>query len=155
VYRWVFTVLAEGIFTPDMLLVLQSAQRPNFKFEEPEMHHQQEQAYFAGKQSWEPITLTWYDVEQHPDVSEALWNWIQLVSNFEAGTANAPCVAPPEVYKKDGLLDMLNGCGEPSERWKICNAWPKESNWGNLDYTSTDIATIEVQMRFDRAYRQF
>ena len=26
-------------------------------------------------------------------------------------------------------------------------------NWGELDYTNTEIATIEVQMRFDRAIK--
>ena len=149
-HRWLFEVLAD--FPANVMVLLQSAQRPNFKFEEPEMHHNQEVAYFAGKQSWEPITLTWYDSEQDPDCSLAIAQWIDSVSTINGGSP-PPGVSPPAEYKKDGQLLMLNGWGNPTERWQVCNCWPKESNWGELDYTSTDIATIEVQMRYDRAIR--
>lgn len=149
-HRWEFTALANaGIFSTQHLLILQSAQRPNFKFEEPEMHHDQEVVYFAGKQSWEPITLTWYDAEQPIDVSAAMWNWINSVVNMDSIHVNVP-----SAYKTQGTLVMVSGGGsENGEVWTLYNCWPKESNWGELDYTSTDIATIEVQMRYDRATR--
>lgn len=145
-HRWLFSTLAE--FSREALLVLQKAQRPTVKFEEPEMHHNQEVVRFAGKHSWEPISLTWYDSEQNPDVSLAIWQWCKSVCDFT--TAN---VAPPRSYKKQGQIQMLDGMGSPTEKWTLCNCWPKESNWGDIDYTATDIETIEVTMRFDRAQR--
>jgi len=162
-HRWVFEALGKGggdLWPTNALLILQSAQRPNFKFEEPEMHHNQEVARFAGKQDWEPITMTWYDAEQSPDVSFHMWDWIQHVSRFDGGNSpggegqyGAPFVQIPGYYKREGQLSMLSGVGVPTERWRLCNTWPKENNWGDIDYTSTEIATIEVQMRFDRAMR--
>ena len=57
-HRWVFETLGRGTgqFSQAELLILQSASRPSFKFEEPEMHHNQEVARFAGKQDWDPVT---------------------------------------------------------------------------------------------------
>lgn len=149
-HRWVFEALIDdGIFPRAERLILQKAQRPNFKFEEPEMHHNQEVAYFAGKQSWEPITLTWYDAEQPADVSQSIWNWIELVVNFAQADVN-----PPAAYKKEALLGMTSGIGyATSEQWRLCNCWPKSTNWGELDYTNTEIATIDCEMRFDRAMK--
>lgn len=147
-YRWVFQALG-SVFSPGDLLVLQSAQRPNFKFEEPEMHHNQEVAYFAGKQTWEPITLTWYDAENPYDASKSIYRWLQSVVNFATADVNVP-----SAYKTDARLGMTSGVGlATSEQWQICACWPKEVNWGELDYTNTEICTIECVMRYDRAMK--
>lgn len=149
-HRWMFATLGRGSgqFSSAELLVLQSAQRPQFKFEEPEMHHNQEVARFAGKQDWEPCTLTWYDTEQNPDVSAGVYAWLQSVVDFPSANVNLP-----SVYKKQATLQMVNGQGSPNETWLMCNTWPKEVNWGDLDYTDTEIATIEATMRYDRALK--
>jgi hypothetical protein len=149
-HRWVFETLGRGNgqFSEAELLVLKSAQRPNFKFEEPEMHHNQEVARFAGKQDWEPITMTWYDVEQDPDVSSGIYAWLETVVNFASANVN-----PPAAYKRQAELAMVDGSGQTTEGWQICNTWPKEVNWGDIDYSDTEIATIEASMRFDRAIK--
>jgi len=133
-HRWVFETL--GPVAPNVLLLLQSAQRPSFSFEEPEMHHNQEKVYFAGKQSWEPISLVWYDGEQSPDVSEAVYN-----------------VAAVNVYKAEASLQVQDGQGAPNERWEMYGVWPQAVNYQELNYTSTDLMTVEATMRYDRARR--
>ena len=112
------------------------------------MHHNQEQAYFAGKQSWEPITLKWYDVEQDPDVSAGIYSWLESVTNIPSANVN-----PPAFYKRTATLSMVDGFEQPTETWSISNTWPQAVNWGELDYTATDLAVIEATMRFDRATR--
>jgi hypothetical protein len=148
-HRWVFQTL--GYLTDrNVMLVLKTAQRPSFQFEEPAMHHNQEQIYFAGKQTWEAISLTFYDVEQAPDVSAAMWTWLNTVEDI----ANV-CVAPPSQYK-DRLanLQMVDGCGNATETWTIYNGWPQQVNWNGLDYSSTELQLIEVKYRFDRALKK-
>ena len=147
-HRWSFITMG-GIGNPSILLVLREAQRPNFKLEEPDMHHNQEQVYFAGKQSWDPIKLTWYDIEQEPnDVSKAMWDWLQKTVQFPKIN-----VQIPSNYKQQATLQMENGAGTETETWKLFGAWPKEMNWQDLNYTSTDLATIECTLRYDRAER--
>jgi hypothetical protein len=149
-HRWVFETLGrgQGSFEQSELLVLQSASRPSFKFEEPEMHHNQEVARFAGKQDWEPVTLVWYDEEQQPDLSAGLYKWIETVVNMHSIK-----VAHPRNYKRTASLLMLDGTGQTTEKWTMLGTWPSACNWQELDYTSTDLMTIEATMRFDRAVR--
>ena len=150
-HRWFFETIAdEGIFSREVLLVLKSASRPKFTLEEAVMHHDQEQIYYAGKQSWEPIELTWYDKEGpgQEDSSAAILEWVKTVVDFSDAT-----VAPPSAYKKDANLNMTDGAGNTSESWQLCNAWPKDVSWNGLTYDNSDIAEITVSMRFDKALR--
>ena len=149
-HRWVFITLADQVRPQvrGILLLLKSASRPKFALEEPEMHHNQEKVYFAGKQSWETVTLTWYDGEQDPDVSENMWDWVNNVVDIPAVTVDTPAG-----YKRTAQLAMLDGAGSATETWALFGCWPKEINWGDLDYTDTEIATVEVVMRYDRAER--
>jgi len=149
-HRWIFETLGKGgstFFSETSLLYLKTAQRPHPKFEEVVMHHNQEQAKFAGKTSWEPLKLTWYDSE-NPDSSKEIYEWFQAISDFTTANVN-----PPSEYKREGVLAMLNGMGVPTQRWKICNSWPQDGNWDDLDYTDSEICTIEVQVLYDRAYQ--
>lgn len=113
------------------------------------MHHNQEVARFAGKQDWEPITLIWYDAEQDPDIGRGVYQWIETVVNMFSIK-----VAHPRLYKRTASLLMLTGSGATSERWTMLGTWPASCNFQELDYTSTDIQTLEATMRFDRAIRE-
>lgn len=149
-HRWAWTVLGRGTssFSEAELLVLMSASRPQWKTDIAEMHHNQEMARFAGKHSWEPITLKWYDIEQSPDVSAGVYAWIETVVNLASANVNVP-----SYYKRQSKLQMHNGSGISTEEWSICNGWPSTVNWGELDYVSNEIATIEATLVFDRATR--
>lgn len=149
-HRWVFETLGRGsgTFSQTELLLLQSASRPAGQFEEVEMHHNQEVAKYAGKSTWEPMTLTWYDAEQQPDISAGIYQWIETVVNQRSIS-----VAHPRFYKRTASLAMLNGAGAPTETWSIMGTWPKSWNYQELDYTSNEIQTVEVVMFFDRAIR--
>lgn len=149
--RWTWETLGKasaGEFQSPVLLLLKEANRPQFTFEEPEMHHNQEKAYFAGKQAWEAIKFVWYDGQQSPDVSAELYEWVNGVCDLVSVS-----VEPPNAYKKEGRLQMLDGAGSPTETWQMFGCWPQDTNWNTLDYADTEIQTIEATMRYDRAYR--
>lgn len=152
-HRWLFEVV--GPIQREALLFLKSASRPNFKYEEPVMHHDQEQAYFAGKQSWDPITLTWYDAEQNPNVSEQVHKWIQTVTTSGlAAQGGQVQVATPREYKKEAKLTSTDGKGTDSERWTLKGVWPQQVDFQDLDYTNTEIQLVTVTMRYDRAIKE-
>lgn len=154
-HRWVFSKLGD-LLGPRELVYLQKAQRPQFKFNEVVMHHDQEEAYFAGKQQWEPINFSWYDVEQNPDVSARLWAWLGVVNPTLASLNETTCVNAPNVYKKQAQLEMTGNCdgiGNPTERWVFYGLWPREMNWQELDYEANEILRIDVVGRYDKARR--
>jgi hypothetical protein len=151
-HRWVFETLgkaAAGSFRSPILLLLKEAARPHPTIEEPEMHHNQEKAYFAGKHSWESTKMVWYDGEQPDDVSRELWEWLNGVIDIRQVT-----VQLPQNYKKEGTLQMLRGDGSPSESWRMYGCWPQDINWNTLDYANTEIQLVEVTMRYDRAVKE-
>ena len=145
-HRWLWEVL--GDVSTDVLILLQKAQRPKFVNEEPELHHNQEKAYFIGKQGWEPITMSFYDAEQNPNSAKAIWEWLNVGNIIPSAN-----VSPPLQYKKEGSLQMIDGMGVPTETWRIHGCWPKEVGYSDLDYTNTEIALVEVTLRYDRAER--
>lgn len=149
-HRWFFQEI--GNLASNFLLVLKEASRPQFTFDEAIFEHNQETVYFAGKQKWTECKLMWYDVEQNPDSSKSVWNWLNEVVNLGPG-GNLP-VFTPEAYKKDASLAMINGAGTTTENWSMYGCWPKDLNWQSLDYGASEIMMIEVSMRFDRALRQ-
>lgn len=117
------------------------------------MHHDQEQAYFAGKQSWDPITITFYDAEQNPNVSQEVFNWVTTVTTSGLQAGGGPVtVAPPNAYKAaQAQLSMTDGAGNTDELWTLNGVWPQQTNWMDLDYTNSEIQLVEVIMRYDRA----
>ena len=149
-YRWYFQTLGRGSsdWSPKELLLLQKAKRPTFKYSELTMDHQQDKAYYAGKQEWEAITLTWYDVEQEPDTSRGLYIWLETVCNLSNMKVNHP-----SNYKKQARLKLVDGAGNDSETWDLYGTWPTNFNWQELDYTNDAILTCEATMRYDRAIR--
>lgn len=147
-HRWTFETLSS--LDAPVFVVLQTASRPNLSFDEPEMHHNQEKVYFAGKHTWEPIELKWYDVEQDPDVSSAMWTWLNQCLIVTDMNVNLP-----NVYKaREANLNMVDGMGTPTERWRIFNGWPQKLDWADLDYTNSELQLIEVTYRYDRAVRE-
>jgi hypothetical protein len=151
VHRWVFTTIGRGlgVFQQRELLVLKTATRPQFKFEDVKMEHNQETVHFAGKQSWELVELTWYDIEQDPDISRGVYQWLETV--VEIKTAN---VNHPRNYKRNATLAIIDGTGQITESWNMCGTYPESIDWGKLDYGTSDILTVSAKMRYDRAMRQ-
>jgi hypothetical protein len=149
-YRWYFETLGRGAgnWTAKELLVLQKAKRPSFKYSELTMDHQQEKVYYAGKQEWESISLTWYDIEQDPNISAGLYAWLETVCNLKSIQVNHP-----KNYKTNATLKLVNGIGTVNETWNMYGCWPVTFNWQELDYSNDAILTCEATMRYDRAIR--
>ncbi len=148
-HRWRFSTI-DGL-SSQVPIYLASAQRPHVITEEAIMHHDQEQAAFAGKHHWEPISLVFYDISGQggPDSSREIWAWLNTVINIAQVT-----VALPSAYKKTAQLEMTGGTGNADETWKIYNAWPIDLNWNDVDYSNNEIQTVDVSMKYDRAIRQ-
>lgn len=158
-HRWVFTKLGD-ILQQGELVYLKTASRPKFDFEEVTMSHDQEDAYFAGRQKWSEMSLEWYDVQQDPNISKKLYEWLGSVNPTLASKSEETCVAAPRRYKTRGTLEMTGNCdnapmgsGKGEEIWDLYGCWPKNCDWGNLDYSSNEIQTVKVTLRYDKAIR--
>ena len=148
-HRWVFEV-ADGPDT-DIFLYLREASRPKVNQDAVEMWHNQAPAYFSGRSQWNPISITFYDIEQNPDVSDAVWNWHQMV--VEHSSSDSATAKRVKNYKKKGKLDSLGADGTSNETWELYNCWPQDIDFSNLSYTTSEVQVITVSLKYDAAIR--
>ena len=51
-------------------------------------------------------------------------------------------------YCASVALKMYDGCGTVMETWTLGDAWPQAMNFGDLDMGSSEIADIQVTLRY-------
>ncbi len=134
---------------------LQKAARPTFTVAPAEVHHDQEVAYFAGKQTWNELQLVFYDAVggqgtgSGTGISQRMWDWVQSVIDVEQGGT----VKDPFDYKTELKVQLYDGEGSAKEEWTLQGCWPTETNWNELDYQANDIALVNIKLRYDRAIK--
>lgn len=145
-YRWVLVV---DNMPQREWAYLKSANRPKLTLGQLDQHHNQEKIWHEGKTTWNDLTCSFYDVEEQPDVSQGIYTWLQDAT-YDIPGANA---RHPRDYKRDVKLRMLDHNGRTTESWKLCNAWPYDVDWGNVDYTAEELCEIAVVFKYDRAQK--
>lgn len=145
--RWLFKIDNVSDDGASALPPLKSA-RPSLNFKEMEAQHLNETVFFPGKPEWKPITLTLFDLDGKEN---KVIDWIKQVYDASAGDWLPSCDG---TFKKRCTLELYNGCGDVIETWIFENAWPQSVEWGDLDMADSNFITIDITLRYDRAYRQ-
>lgn len=130
--------------------------RPNLSFEEVPIHRYNSVAYVAGKHTWEPISLTLED-----DITGLASTAVQgqLETQQRLIGADLPgewlnAAATGSDYKFGTILEALDGNEGVVERWKIEGCFLMSADYGDLDYSASDAATITLQIRYDHARQE-
>lgn len=148
-FRWTFQVKRDGNKIVPASFVKMAA-RPNIAIEETEINFLNAKTYIPGKGTWEQITITYYDVEDVGNVgggNTELWSWLASVYNF-IDNDKLTQSSVRRCYGGTGICTMYDGCGNELEEWRLFDCWPTSVNFGELDYSSSEEATIEVQLRY-------
>ena len=143
-FRWLFKikdVSADGVNA----LPPSSSARPNINFKEVNAEHLTETIYFPSKPDWKPVKLTLYDLTkgEHPVIK-----WMTSLYDPKEGNWE------PDVtkYKKEATLELYDGCGGKIEEWTYENAWFQSIDFGDLDMGDSEVLTVDLSLRYDRAY---
>jgi len=121
-----------------------SAKRPSATIKDVEIPFLNTSTYVAGRFVWEPIDVTFKD-PIGPSASQALMEWFRL--HAESVTGRMGYAAG---YKKDVELEMLDPTGVVVEKWILQGTFLTKLNFGDLDYSRDDLATIQATLRMDR-----
>jgi hypothetical protein len=145
-YRWLLKidgVSAEGIDA----LPPTKAGRPSLTFKSMEAQHFHETIYFPGKPDWKPINLTLFDLKKnkHPVIE-----WIN--EYYEVNSSGVTLKTATNGFKKQGKLELYDGCGEIIEKWIFENMYPETIEFGELDHSDSNIIYVDISLRYDRAY---
>jgi hypothetical protein len=140
-FRWTLQVAGPWGFVPEHYVKL--AARPKLTVEDTEVNFLNQTTWIPGKAKWEPISVSWYDVASK-DMGD-LWSWIATVYNFNSSNIT---MSEKAGWNGTALITMYDGCGSALEQWTLGSVWPMSADFGSLDYSSGDLAEIELQLRY-------
>lgn len=135
---------------------VKAANRPSLTIEETEINYLNGKMWIPGKGTPDTTQVTYYDIASIDggDTVAALFTWLATVYNFTdpIGLSQSSKQSGPTVrggYTCDeGILTMLDGCGNTIDKFVYLDCWPTTINFGELDYSSNDECTIDVTLRY-------
>lgn len=160
-YRWTMSFLGPcDVVIGDHLVKV--ASRPNITIEETEINYLHGKMWIPGKATWETISVTFYDINDNSqggakNDTSGLYSWLATVYDFTSETKlyqaskRGTEQAGSRGYAGKATLKMYDGCGDVLEQWVLSHAWPQAINFGELDYSSSEEATVEVTLRYATA----
>ena len=130
------------------------ASRPQLDFKEQQIAHLVQQLYYPIMADWKPLQLTLYDTKPNDN---AVFDWIKLVYDPkpDGGDEWSPVYnggGGDDGFKRDAVLCLYDGCGKVVEKWKYENCYPQAVNFGDLEMNEMHIVTMDLTLRYDRAY---
>jgi hypothetical protein len=126
-----------------------STVRPSAKIKSVEIPFLNTSTYVAGRFEWEEMKVTFKD-PIGPSASQALMEWFRL--HAESVTGRMGYAAG---YKKDVELELLDPTGVVVEKWVLQGCFLTSLNFGDLDYSRDDLATIDCSLRMDRCIQVY
>jgi hypothetical protein len=152
-YRFLFRINDISGDTSDgvnALPPLKSA-RPSLSFKEMEAQHLNETIFYPSKPEWKPVNLVLYDIKGS---TNPVWKWITKA--YDPSLDNGGWKPSVSSGFKIGRcsLEMYDGCGSVIEKWVFEGAWCQNIDFGDLDMSSSEVSTIDLTLRYDRAYIQ-
>jgi len=166
-FRWLFQLT--GVVGSDSVenglysLPPRRAARPNLQFKSDSFQHVTETIYMPMKPDWQTMRLVLFDLKRcgQQNKYNVVYDWLRAgppISGqgrpgmYDPRTANwTPMVDAG--FKRTCQLLMLDSCGSVMETWVYENAYPESIDWGELEMDLSDLVTIEISLRFDRAYQ--
>jgi hypothetical protein len=158
-YRWTMSLDTPCGLIPET--VVKVASRPQIDIDETEINYLHGKMWIPGKAAWQTTSVTFYDILEkggngNNDITH-LYKWLSTVYAFHDSDG-----LRQSSIRGDGLnsstggggyagtatLNLYDGCGETLETWILSHVWPQSINFGELDYASSDEATVEVTLRY-------
>jgi hypothetical protein len=156
-FRWTMEFLGIcGSSTKIAPSFVKAANRPSLTIEETEINYLNGKMWIPGKGTPDTTQVTYYDIasSQGGDVVAGLFTWLATVYNFTdpIGLSQSSKQSSATVLggytAREGVLNMLDGCGNTIDKFIYLDCWPTQINFGELDYSSNDECTIDVTLRY-------
>lgn len=150
-FRVVFENFGNGSPTTELTKQVINCARPSLDHDHIELHTYNSRINIVGKHAWQPINIEIRD-DAGGSVQKALGE--QLQRQFDHNNQASP--AAGQDYKFITTLEILdggNGAHAPTslETWSILGCYVQSSNFNQLDYTASDVATVSLTLRYDNA----
>ena len=152
--KYRFRVMFEnfGVSTPRTELTKQVIDftRPSVTFDEIPIEIYNSRIYLAGKHTWEMLTVNLRD-DASNEIARLVGEQLQKQLDF-AEQASAASGIDYKFLTRCEMLDGGNGASDPVvlETWEIYGCYLNSVNYNDLNYGSSEAATVTLQIRFDK-----
>jgi len=150
-FRTVFEGL--GVSTPRSELTKQviSFTRPSVSFEEMPIDIYNSKIKLAGKHSWEDVTVELRD-DASGNVAKLVGEQLQKQLDFMEMSSAAAGIDYKFIARCE-VLDGGNGANEPNvlETWELYGCYLSAVNYNDLNYATSEPATVSLTIKFDNA----
>ena len=152
-YRFRVTFENFGVSKPTTELTKQVVDfaRPTATFEEITLDIYNSKVYIAGKSTWEQVTVNLRD-DAGGNVSRLVGEQLQRQMDFMEQASAASGIDYKFITKCE-VLDGGNGAFVPLvlETWELYGCFLQSANYNDVNYASSEAATISLTIRFDNA----
>lgn len=122
---------------------LESAKRPSIQQKDVEIPFLNTSTWVVGRYTWDTIQVVLRD-PIGPSASQAVMEWVRLHSESVTGRQGYAAG-----YKRDVELEMLDPTGAVVQKWILKGCFLTNVDFGDLNYSQDDIATISATLRPD------
>jgi len=152
-YRFRVSFENFGISTPRSELTKQviDFQRPSVTFEEVPIDIYNSKVYIQGKHTWEAVSVNMRD-DASGQVSKLVGEQIQKQFDMMEQSSAASGIDYKFITRCE-ILDGGNGASSPNtlETWELYGCMIQNVNYNDLNYATSEPATITMSIRFDNA----
>ena len=128
--------------------------RPSVNFEQIPVDVYNSKINIIGKHTWDPVSVNLRDDVSH-NVSKLVGEQVQRQFDFME-QASAAAGLDYKFQMKIELLDGGNGSAVPItlEQWELYGCYVENVNYNDLNYASSEPASITMSIRFDNAVQE-
>jgi hypothetical protein len=125
--------------------------RPSVNFEQIPVDVYNSKINIIGKHTWDPITVNLRD-DVSGNVTKLVGEQVQKQFDF-LEQASASAGIDYKFITRFEILDGGNGAAAPTalEEWELYGCYVENVNYNDLNYASSEAATITMSVRFDNA----
>lgn len=125
--------------------------RPSVNFEQIPVDVYNSKINIIGKHTWDPITVNLRD-DVSGNVTKLVGEQVQKQFDF-LEQASASAGIDYKFITRFEILDGGNGAATPTalEEWELYVCYVENVNYNDLNYASSEAATITMSVRFDNA----
>jgi hypothetical protein len=150
-FRALFINFGVGGSTQELTKQVMDVTRPSVSFTEIPIDIYNSKMYLAGKHEWAATTINLRD-DASGSVAKLVGQQLQKQMDF-VEQASAATGQDYKFQVNYEVLDGGNGTLVPNvlETWELYGCFLQSVNYNNLNYGSSEMATIQLAIRFDNA----
>jgi len=152
-YRFRAIVENFGVTTPrsEITKNVMNITRPSATFDSQTLEVYNSKINILGKHTWEPVTIMLRD-DVNGEMTRRVGEQMQKQFDFFEQMSAVSGVDYKFTTKYE-VLDGGNGSTAPIvlETWELYGCYVENVNYNEMDYASSDPATIQLSIRFDNA----